>query len=184
MRTCEAFETVSKHQIEGMMLHDQLADAFEYLALPGFEAMHEYRFADESKAMRALHLYYISRYNSIVPDFHPSSIDLLRCWRGGERRAAMDTRRKHVRELFEKWVEWERDTKLLYQRIVAELCNAGEVAAAHEMLELVKDVDEELANAEAMHMRLDSIAYDMPTVEQMQDALENEYNEKLKDLWG
>lgn len=183
MRTCEVFETVSRHQIEGMMLHDQLADAFEYLALPGFAMMHEYRFADESKAMRAVHSYYITHHHAMIPDSHPAAEDLIKCWRGADWQQAMSMRRKSVHELFQKWVEWERATKILYQQIVTELLNHGEAAAAHELMELVEDVDAELAYAENLHMRLDSIAYDMPTVEQMQAELESEYRNKLRDLW-
>lgn len=183
MRTCEIFETVSRHQIEGMMLHDQLADAFEYLALPGFAMMHEYRFAEESKAMRKLHAYYIRRHHAIIPEGHPAAVDLLKSWRGADWQQAMGMRRKGAHELFQHWVEWEKATKVLYQQIVTELRGHGEVAAAHEVMDLVEDVDAELAYAEDMHMRLDSIAYDMPTVEQMQEGLEEEYRDKLRALW-
>ena len=183
MKTCELFEAVSRHQIEGMMLHDQLADAFALLALPGFAMMHEYRFADESKAMRAVHAYYITHHHALLPESHPAAADLLRNWRGTDWQQAMSVRRKSAHELFCRWVEWERATKVLYQQVVTELINHGEPAAAHELMALVNDVDEELAYAEDLHMRLDGISYDAATLEQMQEELSEKYAEKLRGLW-
>ena len=40
MKPSEIFGRISTRQVEGMMLHDQMADAFAFLTLPGFEKLH------------------------------------------------------------------------------------------------------------------------------------------------
>ena len=38
-------------------------------------------------------------------------------------------KKRFIREAFDKWVDWEKETKNLYQESYCELCELGEVAA-------------------------------------------------------
>ena len=61
MTVSEIFNAISNHQIEGIMLHGQMADYFDFLSLHGFKRMQEYHYLDESTCMRSVHRYYIRR---------------------------------------------------------------------------------------------------------------------------
>lgn len=173
MKPCEVFEKVSAHQVEGMMLHDQMADGFHFLALPGFAHMHEKQFEEESREMRKVKKYFISRMNVLLGEGRPENPHALpKSWMNYTRQqVTTDSKRKAVRELMERWVSWEKETKALYSEACALLTEAGEIAAACMMKGLVRDVDEELCRAEEMQLRLEAVMYDMPTVEQMQGEI-------------
>lgn len=170
MKPCEIMSRISTHQIEGMMLHDQMADAFAFLALPGFEHLHTKQFEDESREMRAFHNYYITRMGMLMSEGRPEDPHVLpRSWVGYTRQqVTTDSKRKGVREMMERWVRWETETRQLYQESVAQLTECGEIAAACEVKRLLMEVDEELCRAQEMHLRLESVMYDMPTIDQMQ----------------
>ena len=174
MKAGEVFARISTHMVEGMMMHDQMADAYNFLTMPGFRALQEKRFMEETEAMRKLHLYYICHYNMLLEEGHPQDPRALpHSWQGYTRQqVATDTKRKAVRELMEHWVRWEKETKCCYQKAYADLMECGEVAAAQQVKQLICDVDEELAYAEMLHLRLEAVTYDMPTMDQMQAELE------------
>ena len=46
-----------------------------------------------------------------------------------------------------KWIEWEEDTKSLYQKMYNELLTLNEVAAASFLENYINDVSEELRQA-------------------------------------
>lgn len=186
MKAHEVFNTICTHQVEGMMLHDQLADAFAFLGLPGFKRMHEYHFADESKGMRETSRYFINHYNMLLEDGHPADPHVIpRGWMGYTRQqVTAETKRKAVRDLLTRWVEWERETKKIYEKAFADLMEAGEIAAAMRVKHMVLDVDEELEHAEKLHLRLEGVMYDMHTMDQMQDALCAKYAVKIKRLFA
>ena len=46
--TCEEiFTNLAEHQIKGMMVHEQLANYYDFLGLPGYRNCHEYHFMKE-----------------------------------------------------------------------------------------------------------------------------------------
>jgi hypothetical protein len=87
-----------------------------------------------------------------------------------------------IQSCFEKWVNWERETKELYQKSYSQLIELGEVAAACKVKSLVEDVDQELKCAMRMHIDLKSMNYDMPTIIATQDCIHEKYKEKAEEL--
>ena len=170
MRAAEIFGRVSTHMVEGMMMHDQMADAYAFLALPKLSALHERRFEEETESMRHLHRYMINHFNMLLEEGHPSDPHALpNSWHGYTRQqVTAETKRKAVRELMEHWVKWERETKRCYEKAYMDLVEIGEIAAAMRMKKLICDVDEELEHAEIMHLRMDGFGYEMNAVESIQ----------------
>lgn len=169
MKASEVFGRISTHMIEGMMLHDQMTDAFNFLTLPNFRKLQERRYYEESQSMRDLHVYFISHYNMLMDEGRPEDPHAIpRNWMGYSRQqVTMETKRKAIRDLIEHWVKWETETKHCYEKACMELMECGEVAAAEYVKKLVMDVNEELAYAQMLHIRLEGIGYDMPTIDQM-----------------
>lgn len=179
MKAAEVFSKISRHQIEGVMLHDQMADAFAFLALPGFEKLHEHQYKEESAGMRNTHRYYISRVGMLMCEGRPEDPQVIpRSWMGYKRRqVSAENKRKAVSDLMDHWVRWEQETKQMYEECCRHLTECNEIAAACFVKQMVMDVDEELCHAEKLQLRLESVSYDMAAVDQIQHELMEMYGE-------
>ena len=59
-----------------------------------------------------------------------------------------NTKKNAIKDLMTKWINWEIETKRLYESARKELYELNEVAAALEIDKYIADVSEELAGAE------------------------------------
>ena len=89
------------------------------------------------------------------------------------------TKKGTIKDLMNKWVEWEKSTKQLYQEMRQELTTMGEIAAAIRLDEYICDVSSELHNAEKMLLRLEAINYDLVAIMDLQDKLHKKYKKKI-----
>lgn len=177
----EIFNKLAAHMIEGVMIHDEMANAYDFLGLRGFAICHDYHHLDETKNYRCLAHYYSTHYHKLIqlgeipqPKIIPST------WYKYTTMAVdVGTKKSAVKEMMTKWVEWERDTKKLYQEIRQELCAIGEVAAALKVDCFINDVDEELVHAEKKMIKLETLAYDIGTIIKWQEPMYEKYKKKL-----
>ena len=179
MTCAEVFSKMDAHMKTGMILHDQLANYYDFLGLNGFKRLHEYQFLSESACMRGLNRYYINHYNRLINDgeMNPASVFPAN-WRGPERRdVGVSTRRAAVKTGMETWAAWEAETKKLYEE-----CYCEQIAAACKIKSLIAGVDMECKEAERLLLKLQAIDYDMPTILLMQDELHELYREKEKSV--
>ena len=173
----EIFNQLASHMVEGIMYHDDMAKAYDFLALRGFARCHDYHHICETKNYRKLSHYYSTHYHKLIqlnkldqPQIIPES------W---YKYTVMDvdisTKRNAVKELMAKWVKWETETKDLYQAMRQELCSIGEVAAALYVDYLICDVDEELTWARKKQIKLETLGYDIGAIIQCSEALHKKY---------
>lgn len=182
MTADDVFSRISAHMAQGLMFHDEMADYFDFLGLRGFKKEQEYHFFDEMIARRKYNAYFIEHCNKLVPkmDIQPV-FEIPENWYSHVRQDVDDpTKRKSVSDGFSKWVEWETQTKALYAKSIADLCEAGNIAEAIITEALLRDVDNELSNAEAEMIGYE--AYDLTTIMEVQEALHEKYAEKIGDL--
>lgn len=184
MTVSEVFERLDKRLKEGMVLHDKLADYYDFLGLMGFKRMHEYRFFAEAAQMRGVNRYYINHFGRLIRETGMDLANIIPVsWYGPERReVGTSSKRSAIKTGLETWVEWERATKKLYEECYSCLCKQDEIAAACKIKELVSGVDMELKCAERLYLRMQSIDYDMPTVILMQDDLHEHYRAKEREI--
>ena len=169
--------------IKGVMLHEQMADYYDFLNLHGYKRCHEYHSKCEMHSMRKLHKYYINHFNRLIEE---TSIDdpavIPTSWFKYSRQDVdANTKRQAVKSGIEKWVAWEQNTKSLYQRMYNELCSIDEIAAAKKVACLIKDVDGELKWAQRRHISLVAADYDMGYILSEQRYLHDWYKEKMND---
>lgn len=81
-----------------------------------------------------------------------------------------------------EWCEWERETKDLYAKSAKDLYDAGDVAAAGVIYELVRDVDDECEYADRLALKLNAVDYDTQVIVPMQHELREKYKKKLHDI--
>ena len=68
MTVDQIFSEVSAHMIEGLMIHSQLSDYFNFLGLKGYAKCHKYHFFEESCNYKKLSWYYLTHYNKIIAE--------------------------------------------------------------------------------------------------------------------
>lgn len=184
MTVNEVFSKISAHLVEGMMIHEKMADYYDFLGLMGFKRIHEYRFLKDAVNLRGVHRYFINHFNMLLPDSPVSqSWDIPSSWKNHVREdVGTDTKRNAVISGIENWKSWEHDTKRLYEQCYTELCDIGEVAAACKVKELISDADMTAKCADRLYIKLKGMDYDMPTIYILQDEIHHEYDEKTKCL--
>lgn len=179
----EIFNKLASHMIEGIMYHDDMAKAYDFIGLSGFARCHDYHHICETKGYRNLSHYYSNRFHKLLklnqleqPKIIPDS-----WYKYTTLEVDVNTKRAAVKELMETWVKWERETKILYQVMHEELCSIGEVAAALELNKYIYDVDKELAWAEKKWIKLEALGYDMETIILWSSDLHKKYKWAVKE---
>lgn len=182
MEVAEIYSKIASHMIKGIMFHTEMADYYDFLCLHGYMACHEYHLYDEMCAYRDLCHYVINHHNMLIPDEkieNPEAIPTS--WYKHVRQDAdMQTKKDAVKSGLTAWVNWEKDTKKLYEQMYEELMNIGEVASAHEVKTLVADVDNELEHAEQYWLEKEAMDYDMPTIIAEQKHKHEKYSKLIK----
>lgn len=181
----EIFSLLAEHLIEGVMFHSQLSEYFYFLGLNGYGKMQEYHFFEENLSYKELLDYYITHHNKLVierayknPKVIPES------WYQFERaNIDNDLRKTAILSGFERWINWEKETKNFYSLYYKKLLELGAVAAAIQLAIYIEDVDKELADAEKDYLYLKSMDCDLPTVISIQDKLYKDYTKKLKGVF-
>ena len=156
-RVHEIFARISAHQVEGMMLHSDMADYFAFLGAENMAELHAERFCKEAKAMQKTHEYFITHYGEILrPENVAARSRIPTAW-DNVRRSEVEhgARHKAIREGVKMWSAWEHKTKELYQKAYMEMQEAGEIAAAMWLSKLICSVDEEAAKAENLCIEMD-----------------------------
>lgn len=182
MTVAEIFEKINSHMIEGIMLHDQMSEYYDFLDLHGFKRCHEYHAICEFKTRRKIVRYYINHFGKLLSEVNAEDPQVVpNNWRNYTRQEVdINTKKRAIRDGFAKWQEWEKETKKLYEKLVWELYSLGEIAAAKEISKLVKDVDHELKIVERKSIMLASIDYDLPSIYLEQAEIHKKYKAKLK----
>lgn len=183
----EVFSQVSKHMIEGVMIHSQMADYYNFLGLKGYSKCHEYHFISENNNFRKLTWYYLKHFNKLIPELSNDNPNVIpTAWFKHQRQEVdANTRKTAIQGGIEKWVSWEYNTKVFYQNMYKELINNNEIAAAAELKKYIEDVDNELAHAQQRHLEDKTIDFDIFEIMSKQDEIYKKYCKKIKeiDLW-
>jgi hypothetical protein len=171
MTASEIFGRINAHQIEGVMLHSQLAEYFGFLNLCGYQCQQEFQAMSEFSEHQNTVLYFVSRFNHLLPEAKAKDPEIIPdAWRGYARQQVdAGTKRKAVRDAFLRWRSWETETKKLYEQAYADLHELGEVAAACEVKKLVKSVACELERVESQQITLECLDYDLAAIYADQD---------------
>ena len=178
------FNQIINHMLEGMMVHEQLANYFNFLALEGYKCCHNYHYIEESSSYRRIQQYYIDHYNRILPEPQPSIIKVIPPnWYDITRQdISVNAKKEGIQKGILAWRNWEYETKKLYEQTYNQLINLGEIAGADKIRKLIIDVDNELAEVEQIQLEVLSINFDLTVIIPEQKALQKEYSKKIKNL--
>lgn len=157
------FADISAHQIKGLMIHSQLADYYRFLGLDKYADCHEHRYNDEICGWRMISRYYVEHYNYLIAEKQIDNPNIIPAdWYGVARQDVdASTKRRAVEYGLRHWVEWETETKKLYEEAFAELLALGEGAAAMRIKKCMCAVDYELVEAQKYMLNKKAVDYDI-----------------------
>lgn len=177
MTVDEIFSKIAFHMIEGMMVHDEIANAYDFLGLYGFSKYHAYHHLEETKAYMCLQHYYSVHFHKLLNiDKIPQPDIIPQTWyKYSTNDVDTNTKRQAVQMLVRKWVEWETATKKLYEEMYSELLDLNEIAAAEEIKCYILCVVDELKHAEKKLVKLETIEYNIGTIISWQQPMYKKY---------
>ena len=178
----EIFNKIATHMIQGIMYHDELAKAYDFLGFFGYAKCQDYHHLEEELNYRKLSHYYAKHYFKLlqVENIPKPNIIPQNWFKYTTQDVDTNTKKTAIKDLMFKWTEWEKSTKELYQTSRQELLLLNEVAAALYIDDLICDVDKELRHAQKKLIKLETIGYDLITIMSEQEELYNKYKKKLR----
>ena len=180
----EIFSKLSAHTIRGMMIHEGMANYYDFLGLHGFKRLHEYHYLCETLMNRKVQRFYINKYNKLIPESAVDSSSVIpESWFKVTRQAVdKSTKRAAVESGMKEWVNWEKETCELYSKMYMELEAKGEIPAAQFLCDMIKAVSKELKKAERMHLKFESTDYDMTYIVESQHWMHEKFKKKAKEI--
>lgn len=159
----EIYADISAHQIKGLMVHSQLADYYRFIGLDKYADCHEKHYDKENCNWRKLSKYYIRHFNKLIEEKSIDNPDVIpKEWFNVTRQDVdTNTKRRAVESGLKIWVDWETETKKLYEQAFSELMSLNEVAAAMNMKKYLCAVDHELAEAQEWWLNKKAVNYEI-----------------------
>ena len=178
----DVFAEINARQIAALMMHDQMADYFDFLGLSGYKRLHLYQYFAESKERRDVAHYYITHHGKLIPDRFEGNVQMIpESWRSANRMSVgKSTKQKAVEDGFSVYLGWEQATKDVYQKYATALREQGYVADAIFVDRLVEDVDNELERLERIITDLITSGYDPVYIVESQKELHDKYKKKMR----
>ena len=177
----EIFMALTAHMRTGIEMHHKMMEAYDFLALKGYKKCQEYHYLSELKEYLNLCHYYTEHYSKLLNNSSAAEIEVFpQSWYKHTRQDVdTNTKRTAIKDIMKKWIEWEEDTKSLYQKMYNELLTLNEVAAASFLENYINDVSEELRQAQQKQIELETINYDAIEIIKEQQHYYNKYKKKI-----
>lgn len=184
MTVDDIFEKLISHMQQGFLLHEEISKAYNFLGLYGYSKCHDYHYVEENYNCRKLYQYYLNHYHKLLKLTIPTNEIIPAHWyKYTSLQVDLNTRQQAIKTLFEQWIKWEQKTKLFYQAMYKELISADDIAASLYIESYIKDVDNELKDAEVELIKLQAIDYDILTIMDWQPPIEKQFKKKLKKIY-
>ena len=180
----EIFGKISGHMKQGIAYHEEFIKAYSFFGLWGYAKEQEYHYYEEVCAHQRLQHYYMTHYFKLIQNEIGEMKEMFpSAWyKYSAKSVDAGTKRSGVKDLITKWIEWEKETKKLYEEMYLELTNLKEAAAAIELEKYIEDVDDELSEAQKLQLNLEAIGYNLDLIVDWQPDIKKKYKGKIKSL--
>lgn len=181
----DVFNAISQHIVKGVMFHEQMADYFDFLNLQGLKRWSEYQFLCEGAELRGIHRYAINHLNRLVKDenIDASSVIPSSWFNATKMQVDNSTRKQAVKDAFDKWFEWEKDTKEFYEQQFKVLTDNAKIAEANKVNELICDVDHELKCVTRKMLEYKSVEWSLDYIVFDQKDLHEKYEKQTQEMF-
>lgn len=193
---------------QGVEMHEQLADYYGFLNLPGYQKCHEYQMLCELLTYRKAKDAYMKEYNQLVPasnmmngmanmaanngmnninngnngNYNYREVIPQTWYKYTRYDVDSGTKRTAVKDGFKKWVDYEKDTKQFLTNMVQRLEQQNDRESARKLDYLIDHVQKEIETAEEKMMALENSGYDMNYILQQQEPMKAKYADKIRKL--
>jgi hypothetical protein len=182
MTVDEVFAALRSHMIKGMMVHEAMANYYDFLGLKGYKRCQEYHYLDETIAYRSVYRYFVNHHGKLIPQKEVGDPNVIPDTWFAYNRMDVDTatKRKAVQDGYFKWQKWETETLEFYKQLHKELTELEEIADAMKIESLICDVSQELKCIERDILDLEAVDYDIVYIVECQKCLHEKYKKKMK----
>lgn len=173
----EIFIQLAKHMKKGVETHRQFMNAYDFLGLKGYYQCHYYHYLTEFQNCHLLYHYYMIYQNKLLNIDYNEKVEIIPSswYKYTQFEVDVNTRRNAIKEMMQKWIEWETSTKALLQELCKELDNLNELAIKEKFLKFLYDVSDELNEAKEEYLKLESIGYDIVSIIDRQNKIFKKY---------
>ena len=148
----DCFKDAAAHTLKGLMYHREFEDYMRFLGFDNLADMQRKRYLEESNTFACINTEYIKltgkllnfdtpAYESVIPkswyDYDIDDVD-------------NNTRRNYLKSLFVLWINWERETITLYEKIISHCHSTGQEEFNIFFDSCLKDTHKELQKAESL----------------------------------
>ena len=159
--------------IGAMMVHTQLTQLFTFVDLLPDARRQEQQLQEESHGMIELNKYYSQHYHLLSVANNPPQIDILNLGllKNSSKELTPGDKAYLIQYGMKEWIGWEQQSKEIYEEVYRMLVESSEIAAAEFITRYIRDVDQELKDAELLYKVRDAIDWDLPTIYDKQARL-------------
>lgn len=170
----DIFAKLSNRMVGAMMVHTQLTELFTFIDLEPDIKRQKKQLHEETDGLLRLEKYCIQHHHMLITAENPPQIDILNLGMLKEPNDKLSPNNKIylIQYAMKEWIEWERESKIMYEDAYRNLVDMSEIATAEFVLEYVKDVDKELRDAELLYRVRDAIDWDLATIYDKQARME------------
>lgn len=166
-------------QVKNIMNHSKLVDAFCLLNMRGYREWQEHQLYEELTENLLLKRYMINHQHKLFKEESDFGEELVpkELYKMDKMCISRGDKQCIVKCLFEKWKEWEENTKELYAACV-EWCIDNQYADSEKFKGLMRDVDKELKEIDEHIVKLKDLDYSLLDIIMLQDELYDKYHWK------
>lgn len=174
MTIYDIFAKLSNRMVGAMMVHTQLTELFTFIDLEPDIKRQKKQLHEETDGLLKLEKYAAQHHHILITSDNPPQVDILNLGMLKEPndKLSPDNKIYLIQYAMKEWIEWERESKIMYEDAYRNLVDMSEIATAEFVLEYVKDVDKELRDAELLYRVRDAIDWDLATIYDKQARME------------
>lgn len=148
------------------MTHTQLTELFNFIDLETDAKRQKNQLHEETDGLLKLEKYAAQHHHVLITSDDPPQVDILNLsmLKQPNDKLSPDDKVYLIQYAMKEWIEWEKESKIIYEDAYRSLVEISEIAAADFVLRYVKNVDKELRDAELLYRVRDAIDWDLPTI--------------------
>ena len=148
------------------MTHTQLTELFNFIDLETDAKRQKNQLHEETDGLLKLEKYAVQHHHILITSDDPPQVDILNLsmLKQSNDKLTPDDKVYLIQYAMKEWIEWEKESKIIYEDSYRNLVDMSEIAAADFVLQYVRDVDKELRDAELLYRVRDAIDWDLATI--------------------
>ena len=166
MTVKEIYTALANRMVGAMMIHSQLVQIFAFVDLLPDMRKQESQLQEETHGYSELNKYFIQHHHNILVADNPPQIDILNnsLFNKSSENLTTEDKMYIIKYGMNEWINWEKESKILYEDSYRNLVDILEVASAEFVMRFVRDVDFELKEAERIFRVREGINWDLGTI--------------------